>query len=74
MSSSHPFTDFRLLNWIDDKENKTVIGLQRTLGMYIDTFAFSSPLERRNENDAFRHIAGEWVYPKIKEMDTIPSF
>ncbi len=57
--------------WIDDKGNKTVIGLQRTLGMYIDSFAFGSPLEIRNDNDAFRHIAGEWVYPKIKVTDTI---
>ena len=57
--------------WIDDNGNKTVIGLQRTLGMYIDTFAFGSPLEIRNDNDTFRHIAGEWVYPKIKVTDTI---
>jgi len=57
--------------WIDDKGNKTVIGLQRTMGMYIDSFAFGSPLEIRNDNDAFRHIAGEWVYPKIKVTDTI---
>ena len=57
--------------WIDNKGNKTVIGLQRTLGMYIDSFAFGSPLEIRNDNDAFRHIAGQWVYPKIKVTDTI---
>ena len=57
--------------WIDDKGNKTVIGLQRTMGMYIDSFAFGSPLEIRSDNDAFRHIAGEWVYPIIKVTDTI---
>ena len=52
--------------WIDDKGNKTVVGLQRTLGHYIDTFAFGSPLEIRNDNDAFFHIAGQYVYPHIK--------
>ncbi len=57
--------------WIDGKGNATVVGIQRTLGHYIDSFAFSSPLEIRNDNDAFRHIAGEWVYPKIKVTDTI---
>ena len=43
--------------WIDDKGNKTVIGLQRTLGIYVDSFAFGSPLEIRNDNDAYHHIA-----------------
>ena len=57
--------------WIDDKGNKTVIGLQRTLGIYVDSFAFGSPLEIRNDNDAYRHIVGQWVYPKIKVTDTI---
>lgn len=57
--------------WIDNKGNKTVIGFQRTLGMYIDSFAFGSPLEIRSDNDAFYHIAGQWVYPKIKVADTI---
>ena len=57
--------------WIDAKGNKTVVGLQRTLGHYIDTFAFGSPLEIRNDNDAFNHIAGQWVYPHIIVTDTI---
>ena len=57
--------------WIDDKGNTTVVGLQRTLGHYIDSFAFGSPLEIRGDNDAFRHIAGQWVYPRIKATDTI---
>ena len=57
--------------WIDPKGHATVVGLQRTLGYYIDSFAFGSPLEIRGDNDAFRHIAGEWVYPRIKSTDTI---
>ena len=57
--------------WIDPKGNTTVVGLQRTLGHYIDSFAFGSPLEIRRDNDAFQHIADQWVYPRIKVTDTI---
>lgn len=57
--------------WIDRHGHTTVIGLQRTLGHYIDSFAFGSPLEIRRDNDAFRHIAGEWVYPRVKVTDSI---
>ena len=58
--------------WIDPQGNKTVIGLQRTLGgYYFDTFAFCSPFEIRRDNEAFWRIADEWVYPRIKVTDTI---
>lgn len=42
---------------IDRHGFTTVVGLQRTLGHYIDSFAFGSPLEIRRDNDAFQHIA-----------------
>lgn len=57
--------------WIDCKGNTTVVGLQRTLGHYIDSFAFGSPLEIRSDNEAFQRISDEWVYPRIKVTDTI---
>lgn len=57
--------------WIDKHGHTTVVGLQRTLGHYIDSFAFGSPLEIRRDNDAFQHIADQWVYPRIKVTDTI---
>lgn len=57
--------------WIDPKGHATVVGLQRTLGYYVDSFAFGSPLEIRGDNDAFRHIAGQWVYPRTKSTDTL---
>lgn len=57
--------------WIDPKGNTTVVGLQRTLGLYIDSFAFGSPLDIRRDNDAFQRISDEWVYPRIKVTDTI---
>lgn len=57
--------------WIDCKGNTTVIGMQRTLGHYIDSFAFGSPLEIRRDNEAFQRISDEWIYPRIKVTDTI---
>ena len=57
--------------WIDTNGHTTVIGLQRTLGHYIDSFAFGSPLEIRRDNEAFQRISDEWVYPRIKVTDTI---
>ena len=57
--------------WIDHEGCKTVVGLQRTLGYYIDSFAFGSPLEIRCDNEAFQRISDEWVYPRIKVTDTI---
>ena len=57
--------------WIDPKGRATVVGLQRTLGPYIDSFAFGSPLEIRRDNDAFQRISDEWVYPRIKVTDVI---
>lgn len=57
--------------WIDNDGKTSVVGLQRTLGHYIDCFAFGSPLEIRRDNDAFQRISDEWVYPRIKVTDTI---
>lgn len=57
--------------WIDPKGHATVVGLQRTLGHYIDSFAFGSPLEIRRDNEAFQRISDEWVYPRIKVTDVI---
>lgn len=57
--------------WIDKYGHTTVVGLQRTLGHYIDSFAFGSPLEIRKDNDAFQHIADQWIYPRIKVTDIV---
>ena len=57
--------------WIDKHGFATVVGIQRTLGHYIDSFAFGSPLEIRQDNDAFQHISDQWIYPRIKLTDII---
>ena len=57
--------------WIDPKGGKTVVAIPRTLGCYVDTFAFSVPLEIRYDGDAYMYVADQWVYPRIKVTDTI---
>ena len=58
--------------WIDSKGGKTVMGLCRAMNSYFyDVFNYCSPFEIRNDNEAYRSIAGEWVYPRIKVTDTI---
>ena len=47
--------------WIDPKGKTTVVGLQRTLGHYIDCFAFGSPLEIREQRRS--SVAGLTEYP-----------
>ena len=57
--------------WIDPKGGKTVVAIPRTLGYYVDTFAFGAPLEIRNDGDAYMYVADQWVYPRIKVTDII---
>ena len=57
--------------FIDPKGNKTVVAIPRTLGCYVDTFAFSAPLEIRNDGEAYMYVSDQWVYPRIKVTDTI---
>lgn len=57
--------------WLDENGNATVVGLRRTIGLYVDSFDFCSKLELRRDNDAFQFIADQWVYPRIKVTDTI---
>ena len=57
--------------WIDAKGGRTLVGIKRTMGWYMDSFAFGSPLEIRQEHEAFLRISDEYVYPRIKTTDTI---
>lgn len=60
--------------WIADtngRRSASAFIVAPTAENYIDSCAFGSTLEIRGDNDAFRHIAGQWVYPRIKSTDTI---
>ena len=57
--------------WWNAQGRKTIIAVQRTLGRYIDTFSFCSPMAVRNDNEAYRHISYSPIYPKFKVTDTL---
>ena len=57
--------------WWNVQGRMAVVGIQRVLGRYIDTFSFGSPLAVRNDNDAYRHIAYSPIYPKFKVLDVL---
>lgn len=57
--------------WWNVQGRMAVVGIQRVLGRYIDTFSFGSPLAIRNDNDAYSHIAYSPIYPKFKVLDVL---
>lgn len=57
--------------WWNAQGRKTIIAVQRTLGRYIDTFSFCSPMAIRNDNEAYRHISYSQIYPKFKVTETL---
>ena len=57
--------------WWNAQGRKTIVAVQRTLGKYIDTFSFCSPMAIRNDNEAYRHISYSPIYPKFKAIDTL---
>ena len=52
--------------WIAPNGKTALIALQRTMGMYLDCFAFGSPMEIRKDSDTYQHLANQYLYPKIK--------
>ena len=57
--------------WWNAQGRKTIVAVRRTLGRYIDTFSFCSPMAIRNDNEAYRHISYSQIYPKFKVTDTL---
>ncbi|MDY4250574.1 PcfJ domain-containing protein [Bacteroides pyogenes] len=57
--------------WWNAQGRKTIIAVQRTLGRYIDTFSFCSPMAVRNDNEAYRYAAYSPIYPKLEVIDTL---
>lgn len=57
--------------WWNDKGRMTIVGIQRVMGHYLDTFSFSSPMAIRNDNIAYDHISYSPIYPKLQVIDTL---
>ena len=52
--------------WIDENGNTEVTGLRRTMGCYMDSFAWNSELELRQYKEAYLYIADCYTYPKCR--------
>lgn len=52
--------------WVDENGNTEVTGLRRTMGCYMDSFAWSSGLELRQNKEAYLYVADCYTYPKCK--------
>ena len=52
--------------WIAPNGKTALVAKQRTMGWYLDSFAFGSPMEIRKDNDTFRHLSDQYLYPDYK--------
>ena len=57
--------------WWNEQGRKAIVGIQRVLGKYLDTFSFASPMAIRQDNIAYDHISYAPIYPKSKAIDTL---
>ncbi|MCD8281625.1 MAG: PcfJ-like protein, partial [Prevotella sp.] len=54
--------------WWSESGHTTVVAKPRTSGIYYDTFSLYSPLAIRRDNEAYKHIACSYIYPKMKTI------
>lgn len=57
--------------WWSESGRQTIVAIQRTLGRYIDSFAYYSPMAIRRDNEAYQCVAHCPLYPKTKAIDTL---
>lgn len=57
--------------WWNKEGRMAVVGLQRSLGIYIDSFSFSSPMAIRQDNIAYDYISNGPLYPRTKIINTL---
>ena len=57
--------------WWDERGRQSIVAVQRTMGHYIDSFAYYSPMAIRRDNEAYRFIARCPRYPEVKLSDTL---
>ena len=57
--------------WWNNQGKQTIVAIQRTMGSYLDTFAFHSPKAIRRDNEVYQYIAQSPLYPKVKALDIL---
>lgn len=51
--------------WLNSKGKAEVRAIRKTLGYYLDSFAFGSPMEIRKDDNVYRQLADQWLYPRV---------
>ena len=57
--------------WWDERGRQSIVAVERTMGHYIDSFAYYSPMAIRRDNEAYRFVAHCPLCPKVKLSDTL---
>ena len=57
--------------WWDERGRQSIVAVQRTMGHYIDSFAYYSPMAIRRDNEAYRFVARCPLCPEVKLSDTL---
>lgn len=58
--------------WWNYKGKQTLVAIQRTMGRYLDSFCFGSPMAiREDKKDVLRYLATFDSYPKYTAIDTL---
>ena len=57
--------------WWDERGRQSIVTVQRTMGHYIDSFAYYSPMAIRRDSEAYRFVARCPLCPKVKLSDTL---
>ena len=59
------------LYWWDERGRQSIVAVQRTMGHYIDSFAYYSPMAIRRDSEAYRFVAHCPLCPKVKLSETL---
>ena len=57
--------------WWDEHGRQSIVAVQRTMGHYIDSFAYYSPMAIRHDNEAYHFVARCPLCSKVKLSDTL---
>ena len=57
--------------WWDERGRQSIVAVQRTMGHYIDSFAYYSPMAIRRYNEAYRFVARYPLCPEVKLSDAL---
>jgi hypothetical protein len=57
--------------WWDERGRQSIVAVQRTMGHYIDSFAYYSPMAIRRDSEAYRFVARCPLCPEVKLSDAL---